>query len=82
MTRKEIELTTGETGELVIDVPEDVEFDVDASDDEIVVQWWDESDHQEDDEDDWIEDDRGNKRPRRSESADFGGGESTGVQDL
>lgn len=34
------------------------------------------------DRDDWIEDDNGDEVPRRSEPADFGGGESTGVQDL
>ena len=39
--------------------------------------------HSNDDEDeDTITDDDGNEVPRRSEPADFGGGESTGVQDL
>lgn len=32
--------------------------------------------------DGWVEDDHGNRVPKRSEPADFGGGESTGVQDL
>jgi len=36
----------------------------------------------EDSADEWVEDDNGEKVPRRSEPADFGGGESTGVQDL
>lgn len=34
------------------------------------------------DDDEWVEDDHGNKVPEQSEPADFGGGESTGVQDL
>lgn len=32
--------------------------------------------------DEWIENDRGDTVPERSEPADFGGGESTGVQEL
>ena len=36
----------------------------------------------EDDDGETITDDEGNEVPRRSEPADFGGGESTGVQDL
>lgn len=41
----------------------------------------DECDHA-DDETEYVEDDDGDRVPKQSEPADFGGGESTGVQDL